>query len=344
MLTNDVLKSVATGNTLSVETAELFMNALMEGEITPVQTAAMLAAMAVRGETTEEIVGFARAMRKNSLHVRPPFDVLDTCGTGGDGGNTFNISTATAFVCAAAGVKVAKHGNRAVSSKSGSADVLAALGANIHLSTSEAVECLETSNLCFLFAQHYHPAMKYAAEPRKQLGFRTIFNILGPLTNPAGAAYQVVGVFRPDLVEKVANALLQLGTQHALVVHGAGGIDEISIQGLTTVAEVAHGRVTQYTIHPSDFGFDVAPLSAIEGGDALQCAEILRSVFDGEKGPRRDVVQLNAGAALYVSGKTSTIADGVTLAGKLLDTGMVKQALAEYVAASNRYVREEVAQ
>jgi anthranilate phosphoribosyltransferase len=345
MVVKDVLKAVSSGDILTAETAEAFMDALMNGEITPVQTAGLLAALAVRGEAVSEIVGFARAMRKNSVRLNPPFPVLDTCGTGGDGANTFNISTATAFVCAAAGVKVAKHGNRAVSSKSGSADVLAALGIHLELSPEAALECLQAANLCFLFAQHFHPAMKYAAEPRKQLGFRTVFNILGPLTNPAGATRQVLGVYRVDLVEKVAEALGQLGTEHALVVHGDGGIDEFSLHGPTEVAEVKHGRVTRYTVHPSDFRLRTAPLSAVEGGDAAENANILRSVFEGERGPRRDVVVLNAGAALYVGGKATNIAEGVRLAERLLDSGAVSAALQRVAAASNRYAAQaEVAQ
>jgi anthranilate phosphoribosyltransferase len=344
MSIQEVLQTVARGEPLSAETAEQFMNALMQGETTPIQTAGLLAALAVRGEAVSEIVGFARAMRRHSVRICPPFDVIDTCGTGGDGGNTFNISTATAFVCAAAGAKVAKHGNRAVSSKSGSADVLAALGANVELSADQALQCLEETNLCFLFAQYYHPAMKYAAEPRKQLGFRTIFNILGPLTNPAGARRQVIGVFREDLVEKVAHALVELGTEHALVVHGDGGIDELSLQGSSQVAEVKSGTVSLYTVHPSDCGLPIAPLSAVEGGDAHANAEIIRNVFSGAIGPQRDVVVLNAGAALYVAGKAESLPDGVRLAEQVIDSGAAMQALADYVRASNRFARAEVAQ
>ncbi|MDQ0188545.1 anthranilate phosphoribosyltransferase [Alicyclobacillus cycloheptanicus] len=341
---SDVLKSVARGETLDETRAESFMNLLMEGQTTPVQTAGLLAAMAVRGETVEEIVGFARAMRNHSLRLNAPDRVIDTCGTGGDGADTFNISTASAFVCAAAGAPVAKHGNRAVSSRSGSADVLQALGAEINLDVSAAELCLRDVNLCFLFAQSYHPAMKYAAEPRKQLGFRTIFNILGPLTNPANAKRQVVGVFQPSLVPKVAHALLRLGSEHALVVHGAGGLDEISIAGETRVAEVKDGEVREYTIHPEMFGLPISDLSHVVGGDARENAEIIRALLAGERSPRRDIVLLNAGAALYVAGRVATLQDGVIRAAETIDAGAAARTLRQFVLATRQYQAAEVAQ
>lgn len=341
----EVLKMVARGETLSAERAESFMDRLMEGQTTAVQTAGLLAAMAVRGETVEEIVGFARAMRSHGLSLNAPYGVIDTCGTGGDGADTFNISTAAAVVAAAAGVPVAKHGNRAVSSKSGSADVLVALGARIDLDVVAAQQCLEDSNLCFLFAQHYHPAMKHAAEPRKQLGFRTIFNILGPLTNPAGAKRQVIGVFQPALVSKVAQALLALGSEHALVVHGSGGLDEISLAGETVVAEVKNGEVKQFTISPRQFGLPEAPVEHVAGGDAATNAAIVRSVLHGQLGPKRHVVLLNAGAALYVAGVTHSLSDGVELATRVVDSGAARDTLESFIAATHRFAsQQEVAQ
>lgn len=341
---SDVLKQVSRGETLSAETAETFMNQLMAGDISPVQTAGLLAAMTVRGESVSEIVGFARAMRANSRRLSAPGQVVDTCGTGGDGANTFNISTAAAIVTAAGGVPVAKHGNRAVSSKSGSADVLSALGARIDLGEEEAEACLEAVKLCFLFAQTFHPAMKHAAEPRKQLGFRTIFNILGPLTNPAGAKRQVLGVFREDLVETVADALSQLGTEHALVVHGHPGIDEISISGPTKVAEVQNGSVRVYTLSPEDVGLPCSPISAVSGGDAVENAQVIRDILSGSTGPKRDIVVLNAGAALYVGGAVDSIADGVKRAQALIDNGEALRELNQFVDATVRVAPSEIAQ
>ncbi|WDL97204.1 anthranilate phosphoribosyltransferase [Alicyclobacillus sp. ALC3] len=342
---SEVLKAVARGESLTAGRAECFMDRLMEGKTTAVQTAGLLAAMAVRGETVDEIVGFARAMRSHGLCMDAPQGVIDTCGTGGDGADTFNISTAAAVVAAAAGLPVAKHGNRAVSSKSGSADVLVALGARIDLDVVAAAHCLEESNLCFLFAQHYHPAMKHAAEPRKQLGFRTIFNILGPLTNPAHAKRQVIGVFQPALVSKVARALLELGSEHAMVVHGAGGLDEISLAGETLVAEVKDGTVREYTIHPTQFGLAQAPVEYVTGADASANAAIIRAILSGQQGAKRDIVVLNAGAALYVGGTVATLDEGVALAAKVIDSGSAEQTLEAFISATHRFAsQQEVAQ
>lgn len=340
----DVLQTVAKGQVLDVQTAEDFMRSLMSGQITAVQTAGLLSGMAVRGEAVSEIVGFARAMRNQSVHLNAPRSVVDTCGTGGDGSNTFNISTAAAVVAAASGVPMAKHGNRAVSSRSGSADVLTALGARVNLSTDEALSCLNETNLCFLFAQSYHPAMKHAAEPRRQLGFRTIFNILGPLTNPAGAKRQVVGVFKPELVDKVAEALLELGTEHALVVHGAGGIDEFSLQGETLVAEVKQSSIRRYTVTPGESGLKTADVSELVGGDAEANAAIIQSVLSGKTGPCRDVVLLNASAVLYVAGRVTTLREGVTVAAAVIDSGAAARTLESFVHASHHCGVAEVAQ
>lgn len=341
---SDVLKQVARGESLSADAAEAFMNLLMSGDISPVQTAGLLAAMTVRGETVAEIVGFARAMRANGRHMTTTDDVVDTCGTGGDGSNTFNISTAAALVASAAGVPIAKHGNRAASSKSGSADVLAALGVQIDLDELEALECLHQVQLCFLFAQTFHPAMKHAAEPRKQLGFHTIFNLLGPLTNPAGATRQVLGVYRPELVEKIAEVLLQLGTEHALVVHGAGGVDELSIQGPTKFAEVKEGHIQVGEITPEDVGLARAPIASVMGGDAVENAALIRQVLAGRLGPHRDIVVFNAGAALYVAGKADSIHTGVTQAIQVIDSGRAHEQLQRFVEATRTVRRTEVVQ
>lgn len=341
---SDVLKQVSRGEFLSADTAQQFMNRLMSGDISSVQTAALLAAMTVRGETVAEIVGFARAMRANGRHLTTTEEVVDTCGTGGDGSNTFNISTAAALVASAAGVSIAKHGNRAASSKSGSADVLAALGARIDLDETEASACLDRVQLCFLFAQTFHPAMKHAAEPRKQLGFHTIFNLLGPLTNPAGATRQVLGVYRPELVEKIAEALLQLGTTHALVVHGDGGIDELSIQGPTQFAEVKDGMVHTGYLTPEDVGLARAPIASVRGGDAVENAELIRRVLAGALGPHRDIVLLNAGAVIYVAGKADSIKTGVAKAAAAIDSGQSLQQLERFIRATSEVRTTGVAQ
>lgn len=339
-----ILKQVAQGQTLDEQTAEALMNQLMEGLCSPIQTAGLLAAMTVRGETVAEMIGFARAMRAHAVPLRLSQPVVDTCGTGGDGGQTFNISTAAAFVAAAGGAYVAKHGNRAVSSRSGSADVLKALGARIDLDTEDAAACLEQTHLCFLFAPSYHPAMKYAAETRKQLGFRTIFNVLGPLTNPAFPKRQVLGVYRPELVETVAQALCALGSEHVFVVHGSGGIDEFSIAGPTTVAEVKDGKVSTFTISPEDVGLKTHPLSTVAGGDATENARLIRNVLAGTAGPHRDIVAFNAGAVLYVTGICSSIAEGVALAQRLMTDGRALATLESFVSASHAFERAEVVQ
>ncbi|GGJ07524.1 anthranilate phosphoribosyltransferase [Alicyclobacillus cellulosilyticus] len=339
----DALKKVVSGSALDAAEAEACMDQLMSGSASPIQIASLVTAMAVRGETVEEMVGFARAMRRHALQVENvPDGAVDTCGTGGDGANTFNISTAAAIVAAAGGVPVAKHGNRAASSRCGSADVLAALGARIDGNPETARRCLQQTRLCFLFAQSFHPAMRHAAEVRRQLGFRTIFNFLGPLTNPARVRRQVLGVPRLDLVRKMAEALKLLGCEHALVVHGAGGIDEISIVGETAVAEVKDGRICEYTIAPEDVGLARADLAAIQGGDAEENARIIQEVLSGARGPKRDVVVLNAGAVLYVGGKATRLYDGVRLAEVLIDSGAARETLTAFVRATQMESAAEV--
>ncbi|WAH35125.1 anthranilate phosphoribosyltransferase [Alicyclobacillus dauci] len=331
------LRTVATGHALDVDVAEEFMNELMNGRVSSVQTAGLISAMAVRGEHPSEIAGFARAMRRNAMQMTAPANAIDTCGTGGDGADTFNISTTVALIAAASGIPVAKHGNRAASSQSGSADVLQALGARIDLDASTCEKLLAQTNLCFLFAPVFHPAMKHAATARKELGFRTIFNILGPLTNPAGAKRQVLGVFRENLVETVAHALAELGVDHVLVVHGAGGLDELSISGPTTVAEVRGKQVDLFTVLPEEVGLHRADISAVRGGDARQNAEIIDDILAGQPGPKRDIVLLNAAAALYVGGHVRTLTDGVKRAREVIDSGAAQQKLQEFVRASHEF-------
>ncbi|GMA60869.1 anthranilate phosphoribosyltransferase [Alicyclobacillus fastidiosus] len=332
------LRSVAIGEFLDADLADEFMNELMNGRVSSVQLAGLISAMAVRGEQPTEIVGFARAMRRHAIPMTAPSGALDTCGTGGDGADTFNISTTVAIIAAAAGIPVAKHGNRAASSLSGSADVLQKLGARIDLDAPSCEALLEKTNLCFLFAPVFHPAMKHAATARKELGFRTIFNILGPLTNPARTRRQVLGVFRESLVETVAQALAQLGVDHAMVVHGAGGLDELSISGPTTVAEVRGREVLMQTVAPEDVSLSRADVSAIRGGDASVNAEIVRELLRGKPGARRDVVVLNAAAALYVGGKASDLQTGAQLAKNLIDSGTAYRKLTEFIRESHTIV------
>jgi len=302
----------------------------------------------MKGETVEEIVGFAQAIRAAATPLLSEegdaVDVsgtgrdalVDTCGTGGDTSGTFNISTAVAFVTAGAGVRVAKHGNRSITSKCGSADVMEALGVNITLPTTRLAACLRETGIVFLFAPAMHSAMKYVQPARRDLRLRTVFNLLGPLTNPAHASAQVVGVYSPDLVEKLAEALSELGLRRALVVHGRDGLDEITISGPTKIAEVRDGNVRSYEIAPEEFGLKRAPLTAIEGGDAQQNAAIIRAVLEGERSPRRDVVVLNAAAALVAAGHADRISEAVPLAAYAIDCGHARQRLQLLVEFTNR--------
>jgi anthranilate phosphoribosyltransferase len=296
---------------------------IMAGEATEAQIAGLLTALRMRGETVEEITGFARAMRKVSTKVESGLcGLVDTCGTGGDGADTFNISTTASFVASGAGVLIAKHGNRSVSSKSGSADVLQAVGVNVELTSEQAAQCLSQVGISFMFAPIYHQAMKHAMGPRRELGFRTVFNVLGPLTNPAGAKRQVIGVFSADLVEKIAHVLAELGTEHALVVHGSDGLDELTVTGETKVAEVREGKVVRvFTLTPEEVGLARYEMGAIRGGDAQLNASILKQVLKGKKGAARDIVVLNAGATLYVAGHAPSIVAGVRLAEESIDSG-----------------------
>lgn len=307
---------------LTTEQAAAVMGEIMDGRAQPSQIAGLLMALALKGERPSEMVGFARAMRERATKLPAPVDdVFDTCGTGGDGAHTFNVSTATALVLAGAGVKVAKHGNRAVSSRAGSADVFEALGVSLEASPETVHRSLEAAGIAFFFAPLWHPSMRHAAVPRRELGVRTAFNLLGPLTNPAGARRQVVGVSRPEHTELVARTLAALGTTRAWVVHGAGGLDEISTLGHTKVSEVRDGTVNTFYVHPADVGLPVATREALAGGTAEENAELVRRLLEGEPGPRRDIVLLNAAAALLVAGRAATLGEGLTLAARSIDEG-----------------------
>jgi len=312
------------------------MNQIMTGEATPLQVAAFLTALRMKGETVDEITGAARVMREKAHRVNVGGKtVLDTCGTGGDQKGTFNISTTSAFVLAGAGVDVAKHGNRSVSSQSGSADVLGALGVKVDAPKERVEQCIAKIGIGFLFAPLLHEAMKYAVQPRRDIGIRTIFNILGPLTNPAMATRQLIGIYSGDLVAVIAHVLKNLGSARALIVHGLEGLDEISLCGPTKVAELRDGAVKEYTVEPEQFHFKRCRLEELHGGNAEQSALIVRGVLDGKEGPARDVVLLNSGAAVYVSGRAGTIQDGIRLAAESIDSGKARQKLAELVEMTN---------
>lgn len=332
-----LLAKLADGQTLDEDDAELFFAACLRGEPTPAQVAAAVTAMRLRGETVGEITACARAMRRAAIHLDHPYDVIDVCGTGGDGLHTLNISTAVGFVAAGGGLKVAKHGNRAITSKSGTADVLAALGVNIDASLTQQRHALDTAGICFLFAQSHHGAMKHVSPIRQQLGFRTIFNLLGPLTNPAGAKRQVVGVSAHRFVEPVAKALGALGAERAWSVHGAG-MDELTTTGETEVAEWRDGALRLFTITPEAVGLPRAALADITGGDPAYNAAALTALLDGTRSAYRDIVMLNAAAAFLVADKVETLREGVELAGAVLDDGRAQAALAGLVAATNSEV------
>ena len=330
-----IAQLVAGTNLTEQEMVEV-MNQVMTGEATPIQVGAFLTALRIQGETVEEVTGAARVMREKASHVDAGGGcVLDTCGTGGDGKNTFNISTTVAFVVAAAGITVAKHGNRAVSSGSGSADVLGALGVKIDVPKETVERCLREVGLGFLFAPALHGAMKYAAAPRREVGIRTIFNLLGPLTNPAKASHQLIGIYDGTLIETVAQVLGNLGSQRAMVVHGEEGLDEISLGGPTAVAEWKDGAVARYTLNPEEFGFEKCPADRLTAADPAECAAIVTAVLKGEPGPARDVVLLNGGAALCVSERVATIADGIDLARERIDSGAALETLQHLVEVTN---------
>jgi anthranilate phosphoribosyltransferase len=336
----DVLHRVVNHRTsLSRSEAREVMTEILTGKCTDAQIAALLVALHMKGETVEEIVGFAEAIRGAATHLELHGDsvldasgtgrdaLVDTCGTGGDASGTFNISTATAFVAAGAGVRVAKHGNRSVTSKCGSADVMESLGVNINLSPAQVAACLDKVGIAFLFAPAMHSAMKYVQPVRRDLRLRTVFNLLGPLTNPARATCQVVGVYADDLVEKLAEALSMLGLRRALVVHGSDGLDEITISGPTRIGEVRNGTVHTYEVTPEEFCLSRASLDDIAGGDAAFNASLIRDVLAGKKSAHRDVVILNAGAALVAAGRANHLRDAVPLAAQAIDSGAAREKL-----------------
>lgn len=322
MLTmKDMIGRVAGGETLSQDDAESAFDTMMSGEATPSQIGGFLMALRVRGETVDEITGAARTMRAKMTRVTAPDDAIDIVGTGGDGAGTYNISTAAAFVVAACGVPVAKHGNRALSSKSGAADVLMALGVNIDIAADAIGQCITDVGLGFMFAPNHHAAMKHVGPSRVELGTRTIFNLLGPLSNPAGARRQLIGVFAPEWVEPVARVLGQLGSERVWVVHGASGLDEISTTGPTRVSSLIDGEVTSFEISPADAGLSPSSLEELRGGDAEANAAAMRAVFEGKPSAYRDIVLLNAGASLVVADAAKSLTDGVTMAQAVVDNG-----------------------
>jgi anthranilate phosphoribosyltransferase len=325
-----LLSRLADGATLSEDDAQAFFAACLRGEPTPAQIGAALTAMRMRGETLGEITACARAMRRAAIHLDPPYPTIDVCGTGGDGLHTFNISTAVGFVAAGGGLKVAKHGNRALSSKSGGADVLSELGVAVNAGTEKQLRALDEAGICFLFAPAHHGAMRHVSPIRAELGFRTIFNLLGPLTNPAGAKRQVVGVFAERWVTPLAEVLGALGSERAWVVHG-GGMDEMTTTGETSVAELREGQVRLFTVSPEAVGLKRAALADLTGGTPTENAGALRRLLDGEPGAYRDIVLLNAAAAFLVGDKVETLREGVEYAAQVIDDGRARRALDKLV-------------
>ena len=336
-MTHALIEKASQGRPLTGAQAEEVMEELLSGRAETSDIVRLLMALNQRPYRAEELAGFARTMRRHAAEVFAadeaiPERMVDTCGTGGDDSGTFNISTAAAIVASAAGARVAKHGNRAASSQSGSADVLEALGVRIDLPFPEIGRAIREIGIGFLFAQAAHAAMRYVMPARRQVGVRTVFNLLGPLTNPARAQAQVLGVFSADVVDLVAETLAELGTEHALVVHGAGKLDEISVGGPTMVAEVKRGSVNRYEVTPADFGVEPAPLSSIRGGTAAESAALIRGILAGEKGPKRDIVVINAAAALVTAGVTSTFKDAAVRAREAIDSGAASRKLADLSA------------
>jgi anthranilate phosphoribosyltransferase len=321
---------------LTTDEAAQAMATIMRGEAAPAQIAGLLIGLAMKGERPAELVGFARTMRAEAVPLSEPLsDVFDTCGTGGDRSGTFNISTAAALVVAACGIRVAKHGNRSVSSQCGSADVLEALGVNVFAPPAVVERCLREVGIAFFFAPTFHPAMRHAAQARKELGVRTAFNLLGPLTNPARAERQLVGVPRPELTELLARALSMLGSRRAWVVHGADGLDELSTTGYTKVSECRDGVVQTFYVHPADYGLSKTSPDALKGGDAARNALLVREVLDGAPGPTRAVVLLNAGAALFVAGAADSVRTGIACAAAAIDSGKSRRVLDRLVEVSH---------
>ncbi len=338
MIKDAIVKIVNKGD-LSYNEAYTVMNEIMNGATTPTQNAAFLAALSTksaRAETTDEIAGCAAAMREHATKVDTDLDVFEIVGTGGDGAHSFNISTTSALVCAAGGVKVAKHGNRAASSQCGTADCLEALGVNIQQSPQRCLELLEDVGMCFFFAQKYHTSMKYVGAIRKELGFRTVFNILGPLTNPASPKLQLLGVYDDYLVEPLAQVLINLGVQRGMVVYGQDKLDEISLSAPTSVCEFKDGWFKTYVIKPEDFGFERCTKQDMLGGTPADNAQITLSILQGKRGHKRNAVLLNAGASLYLAGKAANLTDGINMAAEIIDSGKAYATLQKFIEVSNR--------
>ncbi len=337
----EAIVKIVNKEDLTYDEAYTVMNEIMSGETTPTQNAAFLSALSTKSakaETTDEIAGCAKAMRDHATKVDTGMDVLEIVGTGGDGAQSFNISTVSALVCAAGGVKVAKHGNRAASSKCGTADCLEALGVNIEQSPEMCVKLLNEVGMCFFFAQKYHTSMKYVGPIRKELGFRTVFNILGPLTNPAVPSMQLLGVYDEYLIEPLARVLMSLGVKRGMVVYGMDKLDEISLSAPTKVCEFKDGWYKVYTIEPEMFGMEKCTKDDLKGGDPAENAQIVRDLLDGQTGHKRNTVLLNAGAGLYIAGKADSFEAGVKLAGELLDSGKVKETLEKFIKISNEEI------
>ena len=335
---SEAIKAVISKQNLNEGEMHDVMNSIMTGQTTDAQIGAFLVGLSMKGETIEEITASAKVMRAlaTSVELSSNDYLVDTCGTGGDGLGLFNISTASAFVVAAAGGKVAKHGNRSISSKSGSADVLEAAGINLNISPELISQCIEEIGLGFMFAPAHHSAMKHAIGPRKELAVRTIFNVLGPLTNPAKAPNQIMGVYNKSLVEPIANVLKGLNSRHVMVVHSEDGLDEFSIANTTYVAELKDNNISTYTVHPCDFGLEEGNLNSIKAENAEQSLALINEAFSGKKGVARDIIALNAGAAIYVSGLVNSFDEGVTQANQILSDGSAQDKLDAYILASNR--------
>jgi len=333
----DAIAKLADRASLTEQEAESVMLEIMDGAATPAQIAAYLMGLRLKGETVEEIAGSVRAMRAKAVRIAvgDPL-VVDTCGTGGDGAHTFNISTTTAFVVAGAGLTVAKHGNRSVSSKSGSADVLSALGVEIDLSTERVADCIDEVGIAFLFAPLYHGAMKNCAGPRQEMGIRTMLNLLGPLTNPAGATIQVLGVYESQLTSLLGNVLMHLGSQHCFVVHGMDGLDEITLTTKSQISEATGGILSNYLLDPAEFGLALVPAKQLAGGTPQENAAITRDILQGRKGPKRDIVCLNAAPALVAARKATSLQDGFLLAGQAIDSGAAAEKLTRLIAFTNK--------
>ncbi|MEX0298407.1 MAG: anthranilate phosphoribosyltransferase [Kordiimonas sp.] len=337
----DILSKLSEGEQLSSSEAQAAFDVLMRGEADLAQMASFLTALRVRGETVAEIVGGAKAMRARADMIKAPATAIDIVGTGGSGLDTYNISTAASFIAASAGIQVAKHGNRAASSKSGSADVLEALGANLDVSFDHVQNALNETGFTFLFARAHHKAMRHVAPVRSSLKFKTIFNLLGPLSSPAQAKNQLLGVFDRKWVRPIAEVLRELGSNHVMVVHGSDGMDEITLSGATYVAELKNGEISEYEIKPEDVGLPLTPLSYLLGGDTAHNAAAIKDLFEGSESAFRNIVLYNAGAALKIGGKADTLPEGVQLAADLIDTGKAKTAMENWIAFTNSFEAEK---